>query len=124
MGAYSGRPRVDLFVRHWGLDAQAQQALMRLDTQTQHRVMSDFAPTDVSRGASAAFMGFVRSVAMTAERRHSGPSAPLEASVRTGNPAIDAFIQQWELDSKAVDALVSLDPNMQARVMDGFSPKD
>merc|ERR1719169_300998 len=54
---------IEAFVIQWGLDKQAQDALVALDPATQQRVMDGFAPRDVSRGASAAFMGFVRSVA-------------------------------------------------------------
>ena len=38
------------------------EAFGRLDHVTKQRVMNDFAPKDTSRGASAAFMGFLKSV--------------------------------------------------------------
>merc|ERR1712039_990603 len=50
---------VEEFIAQWGLDAKAAQKMRELDSDTQGRVMTDFAPPDPSR-ASAMFMGFVK----------------------------------------------------------------
>merc|ERR1712048_92527 len=104
---------VQAFVAKWGLDGRTQQMLHQLDAGAQQRVMSGFAPPDVSRGASAAFMGFAKSVA--------GSSTPMGQIAQS---PVDAFVAQWGLDAKAQGALLQLDPGTQQRVMSGFAPKD
>lgn len=126
---------LDLFVANWGLDTKAQQSLLQLDPSTQRRVMDGFSPKDVSRGASAAFMGFVKSVANSgggggAWRGSGAPTAaqafaPSRVSVGSSdNPDVDNFVATWGLDSKAESVLRGMDPDAQQRVMGSFSPKD
>eukprot|EP00928_Gymnodinium_smaydae_P058721 TRINITY_DN4191_c0_g1_i2.p1 TRINITY_DN4191_c0_g1~~TRINITY_DN4191_c0_g1_i2.p1 ORF type:complete len:624 (-),score=101.20 TRINITY_DN4191_c0_g1_i2:77-1783(-) len=109
------------FVTKWGLDSKAQDMLYRLDAATMYKVITEFAPTDETR-ANPMFMGFVKSVAsrIANESLNAGLQvAP--AIVAPGDPISD-FVTQWGLDSKSVEVLLSLDPVMQQRVMQGFAP--
>jgi len=120
----TGNPQIDGFVAQWGLDGKAQDLLCSLDPGIQQRVMGDFKPTNISR-ANQMFMGFVKSVTGSSEARAPRPDSfgnILAAPVSTGNPAIDGFVAQWGLDSKAQDLLCSLDPGTQQRVMSDFQP--
>merc|ERR1719329_1161974 len=144
------------FAYQWGLDERAQEMLYALDPDLQSRVMSGFAPKDLSKGASAAFMGFVMSVQRTQGRpaqprgalAHYAPAAyapqpavhyapPPRAAPRPAMMAVqpaavgaidpaalEAFIQQWDLDSSAQGALMRCTAEVQARVIQDFSPKD
>merc|ERR1719359_2113692 len=89
---------VGMFCTRWGLDTMAEGVLRKLDPQLQQRVMSQFAPKDVSRGASIPFMGFVKSVA------NSAPlvQAPMVQQVlggvahsADGSDGLSAFVNQW-----------------------------
>lgn len=131
----TGNAEIDSFVAQWGLDGAAQKALLAVEPEFQQRVMSGFSPKDISRGASIPFMGFIKSVtggggattgaqalgggAPTARQAFGGGSAQA-----TGDAAIDAFVAQWSLDASAQNALTNLDPEMRARIMSGFAPKD
>lgn len=138
----------DEFISYWQLDDKAGEALRQLDPETQKRVMNGFTPKDTSRGASPAFMGFVRSVnnnksnfkppaafgpsvvqktaktmevwAAGAGDQDSGSHEQVEADPE----AVARFLSQWEIDHSAAQSLLALDPVAQKRVMDGFNPKD
>merc|ERR1719272_1206945 len=86
------------FVARWGLDSMAEDALRRLDPEKQHRVMSQFAPKDVARGASIPFMGFVKSVVSAGPMLQTPLPAP---SGIESNSGLEAFVMQWGLDAKA-----------------------
>merc|ERR1712216_323366 len=103
------------FVVTWGLDQKAQTLLYNLDPSMQVRVAREFSPTDLSKGASAAFQGFVNGVL-----KHSKAHASVYAAVDAEN----AFVEQWGLDAKAVDALHRLDAVAKQRVMAAFAPND
>lgn len=125
-----GDPAIDNFLALWGLDHKCKDVLLSLDAGIQQRVMSGFHATDMSR-ANQMFMGFVKSVV----NRSGGSGAPTapqafaggnfhSAPTLPGNTAIDDFLARWGLDGKARDALGSLDPMTQQRVMNEFQPTD
>jgi len=123
--ANTGDPTIDLFCNSWSLDGKAVETLVSLDPETKSRVMSSFTPKDVTRGASAAFMGFVKGMiagtgrgASGAGQAHGGVALPIS------NPSIQQFVDSWQLDPQAQTALTRLDPSCQAKVMAGFAPKD
>jgi len=125
---------INAFVANWDLDTKAHQTLLQLDSSAQRRVIDGFSPKDVSRGASAAFMGFVKSVANSSGGGWRGTGAPTAAQAfapsnvsvggSSATPEIDNFVTTWGLDSKAELLLHSMDPDAQQRVMNSFSPKD
>lgn len=138
------------FSQQWGFDQKAQESLYALDHVTRQRVINDFSPKDISRGASIVLMGFIKSVvarggagapapqqawggqqawgkgggAPTAAQAFSGSGHYGGSAESTGDPHIDGFAAQWSLDAKAVEALTRLDPDSQQKVMSGFAPKD
>jgi len=125
--ANTGDPTIDAFCNSWGLDSKAVELLVSLDPETQSRIMNGFTPKDVTRGASAAFMGFVRGLlsgtgkgAQSGWQNHGGAALPMAI----GDPAIQEFVETWQLDASAQNALTRLDPSTQVRVMTGFAPKD
>merc|ERR1712113_1112634 len=91
--------------------------------------MDGFAPAQNTRSTSAAFMGFVKGI--TGDTRPSSVRAagvpldvvPANASntlaVPIANP-VGEFASQWGLDACATEALMSLDPDTQSRVIGGF----
>lgn len=125
-GSQTGDASVDEFMAYWGLDHKAAEALARLDPEMQRRVMNGFSPKDVSRGASIAFMGFLKSVAGSAAMNQGVLQQQVSpmAGGSTGDAQIDEFVARWGLDNAAAEALVRLDPETQQRVMNGFTPKD
>merc|ERR1712048_1160257 len=64
--------KIQEFVDRWQLDPRAQQLLTSLDPDMMDKVMRDFAPKDVSGGASKAFSGFVRAVQNRAQGQQGG----------------------------------------------------
>jgi len=137
---------INAFVQTWGLDERAQDSLLKLDPVRRTRVMTQFNPPDISRGASAAFMSFCKTVSGVGFGAGAqafggspsvldtfdsgcglnalGDSQAFNTFASTGDPTIDAFCNSWGLDSKAVETLVSLDIETQSRIMTGFTPKD
>mmetsp|Transcript_43421 Transcript_43421/g.81094 ORF Transcript_43421/g.81094 Transcript_43421/m.81094 type:complete len:304 (+) Transcript_43421:2-913(+) len=124
LGGNANFDSIDAFVAYWGLDSKCMQVLYGLDPAFQQRIMSGFKPTDMNR-TNQMFMGFVRSVTGT-----SGGGAPTahQAFSGGGGGAImhspEQFVVQWGLDTKCQQVLLTLDPQTQQRVMNGFQPKD
>lgn len=58
---------ITAFVDIWQLDDRAQTLLCSLDPDMMEKVMRDFAPKDISGGASKAFSGFVRALQKKAQ---------------------------------------------------------
>merc|ERR1719214_307879 len=81
---------LQLFIVKWDLDMLAQDVLLKLDADTQMRVIRDFHPKDISKGASVALMGFVKSILGSQPLANGGPEDPLTQ-----------FVTRWALDAKA-----------------------
>lgn len=111
-GVARRRDPLEEFVYAWQLDELAQQLFYSLDTDVQQRVMDGFAPKDMSRGASAAFMGFVRSVSGTSAQGRSPATSPGD------------FVDRWALDDKAQELFYSLEADVQEKIMRKFHPND
>eukprot|EP00928_Gymnodinium_smaydae_P055164 TRINITY_DN3875_c0_g3_i2.p1 TRINITY_DN3875_c0_g3~~TRINITY_DN3875_c0_g3_i2.p1 ORF type:complete len:604 (-),score=53.76 TRINITY_DN3875_c0_g3_i2:37-1848(-) len=112
-------PSIDAFLSRWGLDAQSEDVLLRLEPATQRKVMTDFAPSNPDK-ANQMFMSFVRGVKTRVET--APPTSGGRNGLRGGDSAFDRFIAQWNLDSQAVDALRRCDPEVQDIVLRDFNP--
>jgi len=71
-GKNNGLPHVHAFIRHWGLDASSQTALLQLDPAVQARVLVGFEPKAGTRDVNRLLQGFIKSV-------QTAP-APMQAS--------------------------------------------
>jgi len=140
------------FAIKWSLDESAQTALLQLDTATQAKVVTDFAPKPGTRDVNRLFHGFLRSMQSghppphrpgagaedpfavlyadgaggvnTAEQQNAALLTQLYQTELGVDPArIQAFCSTWGLDEGAHAALMQLDPQVQAQVMQDFAPK-
>jgi len=80
---------IQLFVETWQLDERAQNLLCSLDPEMMEKAMRDFAPKDISGGASKAFSGFVRALQKRAQESAGipAPSLALPTSTPLANPS-------------------------------------
>lgn len=128
------RVKADNFIAQWGLDTQARDALVTLDSETQLRVMSGFKPSDISR-VNQMFMGFVKSVAgkgggQTPRQTWGGGGGFSQGgggfsqssggfgkgSANANADAIDNLMAQLGFDASAQEVLSQLDPESQQTV--------
>jgi len=134
-------PTLESFIFRWGLDRQASNFLHNMDALGQQRVIAEFAPSDVSQGASKAFMTFAKRFSqLGADNNASGRKcgygdvgarqndlAVGQEAARTSTTGAEDTVlwaAQWGLDEEAQFVLDGLDPDTQQWVMRTFAPRD
>merc|ERR1712113_1143580 len=92
---------IDAFVAKWALDERAEASLRGADAETQQRLITSFAPKDLSRGSSVALMGFLKHVRTKVAEEQEGKRQALLARIQT-------FVDMWQLHHKAQEILCTL----------------
>merc|ERR1712113_319365 len=93
---------IDAFVAKWALDERAEASLRGADAETQQRLITSFAPKDLSRGSSVALMGFLKHVRTKVAEEQEVRRQALLAKIQDFNIT-------WQLDERAQAVLMSLD---------------
>jgi len=112
----------DAFVARWGLDQSVVNWLSSLPHDVLSIVISQFDPKGPPTQIVVKLQAFARSV-------HRAPRTQLQAPeermfVKTvGNARVFDFAMYWGLEDSSVQALLAMDPSVQAIVMDEFDPK-
>merc|ERR1719204_1215817 len=111
------------FITKWGLQTDAQQLLLTLDAEAQLKVVREFSPRDTARDANAIFVKFAQGVAARTPQKRAAPAAAGRGG-GLADPAVGAFVKQWQLGPEAQGVLLALDAAARARVMAEFAPRD
>lgn len=139
---------IQAFVERWSLGVEAQELFSRLGPNAQLKVMQEFAPRDVGRDVNAIFIKFANGVAAGVPRG-GGRGRPVdgfaqhdpgdwhawtrvadatqpdqEESVTDATDTLLEFVQHWNLNADSRVLLLSLDPQVQEKVMLDFAPRD
>merc|ERR1719476_7086 len=96
------------FIQRWALHPESQSVLLSLDPLKQLQVMSEFRPRDTSRDVNALFIKFAQGI----------------AEKGSGMNVLTAFLSKWQLNTESQSILMAMDPEMQAKVMREFAPRD
>jgi hypothetical protein len=106
---------VTAFVKHWGIDAAAEEAVRQLPAHLQESVINGFNPPPNTLNASGKLTAFIRTVA-----KQDGGSAPSRKRP-LADPILE-FTSHWQLDGEAEQILRSLPWDKAEDVMNSFQP--
>lgn len=140
---------LEQFISTWGIDGDAQAALMQLEPGPLERILTSFAPKPGTRDVNRLLHGFIKSVsgggnggregraagrsldvvaaqhaaaAAQAEARRAAAAAA-DAAAEAAAAEAQAFAMQWDLDESAESALLQLPKHLQDRLMKEFQPR-
>jgi len=111
------------FITKWGLRIDAEQKILSMPAELQHKVIAEFKPRDTSRDANNVFLKFADGIASGAPRGARPEGQAWETSDELAKEE-ELFTEHWILNEDAQRLLRNLEPQTRSKVMKEFQPRD